>query len=90
MKTVSDKYANSSKYYMDDTDFFSTEAITVPIGFRLFTIAQLSPSKTIGKYLAKWDRVFIYLCYKVSALILTLALLGAAVGLYGPLFAFGA
>ena len=25
---------------MDDTDFFSTETITVPIGFRLFAIAQ--------------------------------------------------
>ena len=23
MRTVSEKYANSSKYYMDDTDFFS-------------------------------------------------------------------
>ena len=29
---------------MDDTDFFSTETIAVPIGFRLFTIAQLSLS----------------------------------------------
>ena len=34
---------------MDDTDFFSTETITVPIGFRLFAIAQLSLSLTIGK-----------------------------------------
>ena len=32
------------KYYMDDTDFFSTETITVPFGFRLFAIAQLSLS----------------------------------------------
>ena len=44
MRTVSEKYANSSKYYMDDTDFFPTQTITVPIGFRLFTIAQLSLS----------------------------------------------
>ena len=44
MKTGSEKCANSSKYYMDDTDFFSTETITVPIGFRLFAIAQLSLS----------------------------------------------
>ena len=29
---------------MNDTDFFSTETITVPIGFRLFAIAQLSLS----------------------------------------------
>ena len=27
---------------MDDTDFFPTETITVPISFRLFAIAQLS------------------------------------------------
>ena len=27
---------------MDDIDFFSTEMITVPIGFRLFAIAELS------------------------------------------------
>ena len=25
MRTVSEKYANSYKYYMDDTDFFSTD-----------------------------------------------------------------
>ena len=42
MRTVSEKYANSSKYYMGDTDFFSTEMITEPIGFRLFAIGQLS------------------------------------------------
>ena len=29
---------------MDDTDIFTTEIITVPIGFRLFPIAQLSQS----------------------------------------------
>ena len=29
------------KYYMGGTDFFSTETITVPIGVRLFSIAQL-------------------------------------------------
>ena len=29
---------------MDYTNFFSTETITVPIGFRLFAIAQLSLS----------------------------------------------
>ena len=34
---------------MDDIDFFSTETITVPIGFRLFAIAQFYLSKTIGK-----------------------------------------
>ena len=44
MKTVSKKYANGSKYYMDDTDFFLTESIAVPIGFRLFAIGQLSLS----------------------------------------------
>ena len=43
-RTVSEKYANSSKYYMDDTDLFSTETITLPIDFRLFAIAQLSLS----------------------------------------------
>ena len=26
---------------MDDNDIFSTETITVPIGFRLYAIAQL-------------------------------------------------
>ena len=31
-------------HYTDDTDFFSTETINVPIGFRLFAIAQLSRS----------------------------------------------
>ena len=44
MRTVSEKYANGSKYHMDDTDFLWTETITVPIGFRLFAIAQLSLS----------------------------------------------
>ena len=34
---------------MDDTDSFSTETITVHIGFRLFAIAQLSLSYTIEK-----------------------------------------
>ena len=43
-RTVSEKYANSSKYHMDDTDFFSTEKITTSIGFRLFATAQLSLS----------------------------------------------
>ena len=42
MKTVSEKYANSSKYYIDDTYFFLTETINMPIGFRLFAVAQLS------------------------------------------------
>ena len=50
---------------MDDTNFFSTETITVPIGFRLLAIGQLSLSQTIGKifgevgpglYSAKWDQ----------------------------------
>ena len=36
MRTVSEKYTKHSKYIMDNTDFFSTETITVPIGFRLF------------------------------------------------------
>ena len=44
MRTVSDNYVNGSKYYMDDTDFFLTETITVTITFRLFAIAQLSLS----------------------------------------------
>ena len=55
MRTVSEKYANSSKYFMNDTDFFSTEKITKPIGFRLFVIAQLS-CKQSEKYSAKWNR----------------------------------
>ena len=38
---------------MYDSAFFSTEAITLPIGFRMFAIAQLRIS---GKYSAKWDR----------------------------------
>ena len=28
MRTVAEKYANSSKYYMVDTDLFSTETIS--------------------------------------------------------------
>ena len=44
MRTVFEKYANSSKYFTDDTDFFSTETITMPIGFILFAIAQFSLS----------------------------------------------
>ena len=36
MRTVSEKNANNTTYCMDDTDFFSTETITLPIGFRLF------------------------------------------------------
>ena len=40
MRTISEKYANSSKYYMIDTGSISTETITVPIGFRLFANAQ--------------------------------------------------
>ena len=40
MRTVSEKYANISKYYMDDTVIFSIKTITVLIGFRLFAIAQ--------------------------------------------------
>ena len=55
MRTVSEKYANSSKYYMGNTDFFSTETITVPISFRLFTIAQLSLLYH-KQYPAQWDR----------------------------------
>ena len=27
------------KYYMDDSEFFSTDTITVPVSFRLFAIA---------------------------------------------------
>ena len=56
MRTVSKKYANSSKYYMDDTDLSSTEMIIAPIGFRLFAIAQLSHCKQSEKYSAKWNR----------------------------------
>ena len=41
-RPIAEKYANSSKYYMDDTDFFSTETITVPINLKLLAIAQLS------------------------------------------------
>ena len=55
MRTVSEKYANSSNHYMTNTDLFSTETITAPIGFRLFAIAQLSLSE---KYSAKWDQGF--------------------------------
>ena len=39
MKAVSKKRENSSNKYMANIDFFSTEKITVPIGFRLFAIA---------------------------------------------------
>ena len=42
MRSVSEKYATSSKYLMDIPDLFSTETITMPIGFRMFAIAQLS------------------------------------------------
>ena len=41
---VSEKYANILKYHMDYINFFSTKTITVPFGFRLFAIAQLSLS----------------------------------------------
>ena len=34
---------------MDETDFFLTETITVPISFRLFAITQLSIFLTNGK-----------------------------------------
>ena len=44
MRTVSEKYANSSKYDMDNIDFFSRETIYQDIGFRLFAVAQLSLS----------------------------------------------
>ena len=37
---------------------FRQKRFTVPIGFRLFAIAQLYLSYTIGKYSAKWDRGF--------------------------------
>ena len=49
MRRVSKKYANSSKYNINDTDFFSTETITLPTGFRMFAIAQVSLSLAIGK-----------------------------------------
>ena len=42
MRTVSEKYANISNYYLDDSNFFSIETITVPIGFRLFAITLFS------------------------------------------------
>ena len=40
---------------MDDTDFFSTETISVPINFRLFAIAHCLYRKQSEKYSAKWD-----------------------------------
>ena len=49
MRIFSEKYTNSSKYYLDETDFFSTETITVPIVFRLFAITQLRLSLTTGQ-----------------------------------------
>ena len=48
MRSVSEKYANISNHYMANIDFSSPETITVPIIFRLFAIAQLSLSLTIG------------------------------------------
>ena len=42
MRTVSEKYANSSRNLMDDTDLFSIDTNTMLIGFSLFAIAQLS------------------------------------------------
>ena len=38
---------------MDDTDFFSTETIIMPIGFRLFNYLYRKQSE---RYSAKWDR----------------------------------
>ena len=32
---------------MDDTEFFSTETITVPIGFRLFAIVSITKQSEI-------------------------------------------
>ena len=55
MRVVSEEYANSSKKYMDDTEFFSTETIDVPICFRLFVIAEL---RQLDIYSAKWDQGF--------------------------------
>ena len=49
MRTVSEKCANSSNHSMANVDFFSKKTITVPIGLRLFAIALLSLSYTIGK-----------------------------------------
>ena len=59
MRTVSEKYANSSKYYMDDTDLFSTETITVPIVFSdCSRLLNCLCRKQSEKYSAKWDRGF--------------------------------
>ena len=61
-ETSSEKYANSSKCYMDDTDFFSTETNAVPISLRLFAIylrlLNCLYRKQLEKYSAKRDRVF--------------------------------
>ena len=56
MITVSEKYANSSKYYMDDTNFFLTETVTcrsVSDCSRLLNCLYRNQSV---KYSAKWDR----------------------------------
>ena len=52
---------------MDDTDFFPTETITMPIGFRLFVIAilnnrenfRLSGTGTLYECPAHTDRYFV-------------------------------
>ena len=55
MRTVSEKYANSSNHYMADIDFFSTQTITVPISFRLLAIALLSLSHWVDTWWANGD-----------------------------------
>ena len=57
---------------MYDTNFFSTETITVPIGFRLFVISIVNNRK---KYSAKRGRGLRSLCVKLYSLSTSLALL---------------
>ena len=33
LRTFNEKYVNTSKYNMDDADFFSIDTTTVPIGY---------------------------------------------------------
>ena len=55
MRTVSEKYANSSRNLMDDTDLFSTDTNTLPIGFSVCD-CSIVYCKQWEKYSAKWDR----------------------------------
>ena len=58
MRTVSEKYANSSNYYMDATDFFSTETIPLRSVSDFSRLLNFLYREELEKYSAKWDRGF--------------------------------